>query len=119
MKEKRLVIMPHAYFFTAVLVLGICTWDVIFGGLLAPAVDITHGLGVAAVCVVCEIAQAVLMILIGIDLMKKITASTLQKGVLLLIVSLLTLVFSVWGNYLILPALFGMILPVVTLFIIR
>ena len=120
MREKQKKIISYIFFAAAVVILGICIWDVCVCGLFAPAVDITHGVGVAAVCAVCQLSQTVLFVLLGLDIcLNRTSRSTFQNGLLLVVVSILTLVFSIWGQYFILPALLGIALPIATVIILR
>lgn len=118
-KEQRLKILGLGYFGAALISLIICIWDVIVLGLFAPAVDMTHGIGVAMVCTLGELAGCALMVMIGLDLRKKFTAKTLKMGLLLVAISVFTLILSLVGAYVILPALFGMILPALTLLALK
>ncbi|MBR5783357.1 MAG: hypothetical protein IKY33_03945 [Clostridia bacterium] len=119
MNDNKIKTMSTIYFAAALAVLIFCVVDVCIYGLFAPAVDITHGVGVAAICVVCQLAQVAMFIILGLDMLRQITKQTVQTGLLLIIVSLLTLVFCLWGSYIIVPALIGIILPIVTVFVLR
>ncbi len=119
MRERNLKILSWIYIGAAGLSLVICVWNVIVGGLFAPAVDIRGGIGVAMVCTLAELALCALTLLIALDMRKKFTAKTFKMGLLLLGLSLFTLIFLLIGGYNILPPLFGILLPAATLFFIR
>lgn len=120
MREKQKKIISYIFFAAAAVILGICIWDVCICGLFAPAVDITHGVGVAAVCAVFQLSQIILFVLIGLDICRdRANRATFQNGLLLVLVSILTLIFSIWGQYFILPALFGIVFPIATAIILR
>jgi len=119
MRQKGLKILSYVYPGAALISFIICIWNVIIKGLFAPAVDIRGGIGVAMVCTLAELGICVLMLLIGADMKKKFTAKTFKLSLLLAAASLFTIIFLLIGGYVILPPIFGLLLPVATLFFIR
>ncbi len=119
MKRKRLNILGLVYLAAALISLIICVWDVIILGLLAPAVDITGGIGVAMVCTLAELAICVLMVIIGVDMRKKFTAKTFKMSLLLAASSIFCLIFCLIGAYVVVPPILGLLLPIATILIIR
>lgn len=119
MRQKGLKILSYVYLSAAAISFIICMWNVIINGLFAPAVDIRGGIGVAMVCALAGLALSALLLLIGLDMRKKFTAKTFKKGLWLLGLSLFSLIFLLIGGYNILPSIFGLTLPIATLFFIR
>ena len=119
MRQKGLKILFYIYPIAALITLIICIFNVIIGGLFAPAVDIRGGIGVAMVCTLAELALAALMVLIGLDMKKKFTAKTFKMSLLLVGLSLFTIILLLVGGYVVIPSLFGILLPAATLFFIR
>ncbi len=119
MRQKQLKVLSLAYLAAALISFIICFWDVIFLGLFAPAVDMTHGIGVAMVCTLGEWAMTALLVLIALDLRKKFTAKTLKMGLLLIALSVFTLIFCLIGSYNVIPSILGLLLPGITVFFIR
>lgn len=119
MKQKRIKLLGLIYLAAAFLSLIFCVWDVIILGLFAPAVDMTHGIGVAMVCTLGELSLCALLVLMGLDMRKKFTAKTFKLGLLLVAVSIFTLIFCLAGAYIIVGPVLGLVLPIVTLLFIK
>ena len=119
MREKNLKILSWIYLGGALLSLIIWVWNVVIGGLLAPAVDITRGIGLAAVLTLSELALCILMALVGWKMRQKFTKKTFQMGLALIACSLFSLLLALFGAYNVIPSLLGLALPAVTLFFIR
>ena len=119
MKQKRIKFLGLAYLLGALITLVICIWDVIVLGLSAPAVDMTHGIGVAMVSALSELALCALLVLIGLDMRRKFTAKTLRMGLLLIALSIFTLIMCLVGSYVVIPAILGLVLPAITLLAMR
>lgn len=119
MKQKRIKFLGLAYLLGALITLIICIWDVIVLGLFAPAVDMTHGIGVAMVSALSELALCALLVLIGLDMRRKFTAKTLRMGLLLIALSIFTLIMCLVGSYVVIPAILGLVLPAITLLAMR
>ncbi len=119
MREKKLKILSIIYLSAAFINLVICVWNVIIRGLFAPAVDIRGGIGVAMVCALAVLIQCVLLGRIGLELRQKFTAKTFKMTLALLGISLFSLMFLMIGQYVVIPALLGTALPIVTLFFIK
>lgn len=118
MKRKILEYLHFAFFASALISLIICIWDVIIGGLFVPATDITHGLGLALSCSVCGLAVTVFQLFSGIRLSKKLK-SVLKTATVLMILSLIDLILCLVGGYNVIPALLGIVLPIVMLYCLK
>lgn len=119
MKKKRLKILGFVYWAAALVSVVICLFDVIIGGLFAPAVDIKGGIGVALLCVLLGLALTVFDAMLGRKLLQKDYKFALQKGLWLIALSVFTFIFDLIGGYIVIPALLGVILPAIGILLIR
>ncbi len=120
MKEKRLKILSIVYFAAAVITAMLCLWDVVLDGLFADTNDMVHGIGVICVCVVAQFACAALLYLIARDCKRLIFSShTLKLGLALIAVGLFALIFTLWGQFIVIGPLLSLILPILSVVYFR
>ncbi len=119
-KIKRTLfnIVRYAFFAVAGITALFCIFDVIKGGLFAASADIKGGIGLALVVVAGMAAQIFFEARVGMGLRKK-DKRALSFNFYLIPLSLLLLILSLIGHYNVLPALFGLILPLLLVYTLR